>query len=188
MIASAATVTTHHHHRNPSTGDTKVLRIGYRKTFCVDCTRGSLYFGRKLAFEHVYRVDGSTTYKMLASNYSEYGNRWILDDKWIEIIRSSYIDNPSKEKGDELKVNRGNMVRAIGYRWNKTEIQDFTPTYQSGIFRHCYSVTYEVKYDEGEMVSKERQVTYLYATIPGQDYPRKPRVAKVFKDEDEMHG
>jgi hypothetical protein len=29
-------------------------------------------------------------------------------------------------------------------------------------------------------------VTYLYATIPGKDYPRKPRVAEVFKDEDEM--
>jgi hypothetical protein len=29
-------------------------------------------------------------------------------------------------------------------------------------------------------------VTYLYATIPGQDYdPRKPRVAEVFKDENE---
>jgi hypothetical protein len=25
----------------------------------------------------------------------------------------------------------------------------------------------------------------LYATIPGQDYPRKPRIAEVFKDEDE---
>jgi hypothetical protein len=29
-------------------------------------------------------------------------------------------------------------------------------------------------------------VTYLYGTIPGQDYPRKPRVAEVFKDEDKM--
>jgi hypothetical protein len=29
-------------------------------------------------------------------------------------------------------------------------------------------------------------VTYLYATKPGQDYPRKPRVAEVFKGEDEM--
>ncbi len=36
------------------------------------------------------------------------------------------------------------------------------------------------------MVSKRRQATYLYATIPGKDYPRKPRVAEVFKDEDEM--
>jgi hypothetical protein len=59
------------------------------------------------------------------------------------------------------------MVQAIGSRW-KTEIQDFTPTNQSGIFRHRYSVTFEVENDEGEMISKRRQVTYLYATIPGQ--------------------
>ena len=36
------------------------------------------------------------------------------------------------------------------------------------------------------MVAKRRQVAYLYATKPGQDYPRKPRVAKVFKGEGEM--
>ena len=36
------------------------------------------------------------------------------------------------------------------------------------------------------MVAKRRQVTYLYATKPGQDYPRNPRVAEVFKGEDEM--
>jgi hypothetical protein len=33
---------------------------------------------------------------------------------------------------------------------------------------------------------KKKQVTHLYDTIRGQDYPRKPRVAKVFKDEVEM--
>ena len=127
----------------------------------------------------------ATAYKTLTSNYSEYRNRWILDDKWMEIIRNNYIENPSKEKEEELKFNKGNMVRAIGSRW-KTEIQDFTPSNQSGIFRHQYSVTFEVENDEGEMISKRRQVTYLYATIPGKDYPRKPRVAEVFKDEDEM--
>jgi hypothetical protein len=42
-----------------------------------------------------------------------------------------------------------------------------------------------VENDEGEMISKGRQVTYLYATIP--DHPRKPRVAEVFKDEDERN-
>jgi hypothetical protein len=46
------------------------------------------------------------------------------------------------------------MVQAIGSRW-KTEIQDFTPTNQSGIFLHGYSVTFEVENDEGEMVSKD---------------------------------
>jgi hypothetical protein len=76
------------------------------------------------------------------------------------------------------------LVRAIGSRW-KTTIQDFTPTNQSDIFRHQYSVTFEVKKDEGGMVSKRRRVSYLCATIPGQYYPRKPRVAEIFKDEDE---
>ena len=31
-----------------------------------------------------------------------------------------------------------------------------------------------------------RRATYIYATKPGRDYPTKPRVAEVFKDEDEM--
>jgi hypothetical protein len=44
----------------------------------------------------------------------------------MEIIRNNYIDNPSKEKEEKLKLNRGNMVRAIGSRW-KTDIQEFTP-------------------------------------------------------------
>jgi hypothetical protein len=62
------------------------------------------------------------------------------------------MENPSKEKEeDELKFNRGNMVQAIGSRW-KTDSQDLTPSNQSGIFRHQYSVTFEVENDEGEMV------------------------------------
>jgi hypothetical protein len=48
------------------------------------------------------------------------------------------------------------MVRAIGSRLWKNEIQDFTPTNQSSIFRHQYSVTFEVENDEGKMVSKRR--------------------------------
>jgi hypothetical protein len=47
-------------------------------------------------------------------------NRWISDDKWIEIIWNNYIDNPSKEKEEELNFNRGNMLRAVGsIRWEK---------------------------------------------------------------------
>ena len=126
----------------------------------------------------------ATDYATLTTKYPEYRNRWISDGKWIEIIRNNYITNPSKEKEEELKFNRGNMVRAIGSRW-KTTLQDFTPTNQSGIFRHQYSVTFEVDNDKGGTVSRRRRVTYLYATKPGQDYPRKPRVAEVFKDEDE---
>ena len=103
----------------------------------------------------------------------------------MEIIRNNYIDDPSKEKEEELKFTRANMIRAIGARW-KTTIQDFTQTNQSGIFRHRYFVSFVVESDKGEMVAKRRQVTYLYATKPGQDYPRKPRVDKVFKGKDEM--
>jgi hypothetical protein len=58
MIASAATITTHHHHQNPNTGNTKVLCIAYRKTSFIDFAQDYLYFGRKLAFKHVYKVDG----------------------------------------------------------------------------------------------------------------------------------
>jgi hypothetical protein len=103
----------------------------------------------------------------------------------MEIIRNNYIDDPSKEKAEVLTFTRENMIRAIGARW-KTTIQDFTQTNQNGIFRHRYSVSFVVENDKGEMVAKRRQVTYLHATIPGKDYPRKPRVAEVFKDEDEM--
>jgi hypothetical protein len=46
------------------------------------------------------------------------------------------------------------MVRAIGSTW-KTEIQDFTPTNQSGIFRHWYSVTFEVENDGGDGIKKK---------------------------------
>jgi hypothetical protein len=67
----------------------------------------------------------ATAYEKLTSTYPEYRNRWISDEKWIEIIRNNYIVNPSKEKEVELKFNRGNMVRAIGSRW-KTTIEDFT--------------------------------------------------------------
>jgi hypothetical protein len=64
------------------------------------------------------------------------------------------------------------MIRAIGARW-KTTIQDFTQTNQRGILLHRYSVSFVVEYDKEGMVAKRRQVTYLCATKPGHDYPRK---------------
>jgi hypothetical protein len=124
----------------------------------------------------------ATAFQTLTTNYPEYCNRWISDDKWMEIIQNNCIDDPSKEKEEELKFSRANMIRAIGARW-KTTIEDFTQTNQ---FRHRYFVSFEVENDKRGMVAKRRQVTCLYATKPGQDYPRKPRVAEVFKGEDEM--
>jgi hypothetical protein len=49
--------------------------------------------------------------------YSEYPNRWISDTKKMEMIQNNFIENPSKEKEDELKFSKGNMVGAIGSRW-----------------------------------------------------------------------
>ena len=66
-------------------------------------------------------------FETLTTKYPEYCNRWILDDKWIDIIRTNCFTPPSKEKGEELKFNRNNMVRAIGSQWQHT-IEDSTPT------------------------------------------------------------
>jgi hypothetical protein len=127
----------------------------------------------------------ATAFQTLTTNYPEYRNRWISYDKWMEIIQNNYIDDPSKEKEEELNFSRANMIRAIDGKW-KTTIEDFTQTNQSGIFGHGYFVSFEVENNKGGVVAKRRKVTYLYATKPGQDYPRKPRVAEVFKGEDEM--
>jgi hypothetical protein len=62
----------------------------------------------------------ATAFQTLTTNYPEYRNRWISDDKWMEIIRNNYIDDPSKEKEEELKFSRANMIRAIGARWKTT--------------------------------------------------------------------
>jgi hypothetical protein len=113
MIASAATVTTHHLRRNPSAVNTKVLCICCARTFCISCTRDSLSFGRKLIFK-MSTEWMATAYETLTRKYPGYRDRWISDDKWLEIIRNNYIDNPSKEKEEELKFSSGNMVRAIG--------------------------------------------------------------------------
>jgi hypothetical protein len=49
-----------------------------------------------------------------------------------------------------------------------------------------YYVNFTTVNDKGDTVTKRRTAVYFYATIPGKDYPKKPRVAQVFKDEDEM--
>jgi hypothetical protein len=121
MIASAANVTTHHLRQNPSAGNTKVLCMCCAKTFCISCTRDSLSFGRKLIFK-MSTEWMATAYETLTRKYPGYRNRWISDDKWLEIIRNNYIDNPSKEKEEELKFSRGNMVRAIGSK-GKSAVQ-----------------------------------------------------------------
>jgi hypothetical protein len=73
----------------------------------------------------------ATAFQTLTTNYPESRNRWISDDKWMEIIQNNYIDDPSNEKEEELKFSRANMIRAIGARW-KTTIEDFTQTNQVG--------------------------------------------------------
>jgi hypothetical protein len=82
----------------------------------------------------------ATAFETLTTKYPAYRNRWISDDKWIDIIRTNYFTPPSKEKEKELKFSRENMVRAIGSRWDNT-IEDFTPTNKNGIFRHSYMVS-----------------------------------------------
>ena len=124
----------------------------------------------------------ATAFEMLTTKYPEYCNRWISDDKWIDIIQTYYFTPPSKEKEEKLKFNRKNMVRAIGSQWQHT-IDDFTPTNQNSIFRHSYMVSCN---DEVGTKSIRRRASYFYATKPGRDYPTKPRVAEVFKDEEEM--
>jgi hypothetical protein len=97
MIASATTITTHHHHQNPSTGKTKVPCIGYRKTFCIDfTTRDSLYFGKKLAFKHVYGVDGyslqnayvklSRVSQLMYINYSRRGKKYTNEAAATDVL------------------------------------------------------------------------------------------------------
>jgi hypothetical protein len=124
----------------------------------------------------------ATAFETLAKKHPEHRDRWISDDKWVDIIRINYIAPPSKEKEEELKFSRKNMVRAIGSQWQHT-IDDFTTTNQNGMFRHSYMVSCN---DDNTTKSKRRNATYFHATKAGRDHPRKPRVAEVFKDEDEM--
>jgi hypothetical protein len=51
----------------------------------------------------------------------------ISDDKWIDVICTNYFAPSSKEKEEELKHGRKNMVRAVGSQWQHIT-KDFTLT------------------------------------------------------------
>jgi hypothetical protein len=59
----------------------------------------------------------ATAFEMLAKKHPEHRDRWISDDKWVDIIRANYFAPPSKEKEEVLKFGKKNMVRAIGSQW-----------------------------------------------------------------------
>jgi hypothetical protein len=124
----------------------------------------------------------ATAFETLSKKHPEHRDPWISDDKWVDVIRANYFAPPSKEKEEELKFSRKNMVRAIGSQWQHTT-DDFTATNQNGMFRHGYMVSCN---DDNTTKSKRRNATCFHATKAGRDCPRKPRVAEVFKDEDEM--
>jgi hypothetical protein len=77
--------------------------------------------GTHRSFRHVKnfedKMDGDTAFETLATKHPECRDRWILDDKWVDVIRTNYFTPPSKEKEEELKFGRKNMVRAIGSQW-----------------------------------------------------------------------
>jgi hypothetical protein len=106
-----------------------------------------------------------------------------MTNGWKSFKRNTLMTHQRK-KEEGLKFTRANMIRAIRARC-KTTIQDFTPTNPNGIFRHWYSFSFVVENDKGDG-NKKKKMTYLYATKPGQDYPRKLRVAQVFIGEVEM--
>jgi hypothetical protein len=83
-----------------------------------------------------------------------------MTNGWKSYV-NNYIEDPSKEKEEELKLTRANVIRAIGARW-KITIQDFTQTNQSGIFRHRYSINVVVENDKGGMVAIRRQLTFFF--------------------------
>jgi hypothetical protein len=66
--------------------------------------------------------------------------------------------------------------------------EDLTATNQRGSFWHSHDVTVTTVNDKGDAVTaKQRQAAICFhATKPGKDCPKKPRVAEVFNDEDEM--
>ena len=67
----------------------------------------------------------ATAFETLAKKYPECRDRWILDDKWVEIIRSNRVDESSKEK--ELKFDRQGTVNPVASR-RKPATDDFTTT------------------------------------------------------------
>jgi hypothetical protein len=75
----------------------------------------------------------NAAFETLATEHPVCRNRWIPDDKWIDVINTNYFTPPSKEKEEELKFSRENMVRAVGSRWQNT-MEDFTLTNQNGTF------------------------------------------------------
>jgi hypothetical protein len=75
----------------------------------------------------------AAAFETLAAKHPEHRD-WILDDKWIDVIRNNCFAPPSKKKEEELKFSRKNTVRApVGSQWlHNTE--DFTPKNQKACF------------------------------------------------------
>ena len=70
----------------------------------------------------------AAAFETLTTKRPEHRDRWILDDKWVDVIRTNYFAPPSKEKEEMLKFGRKNVVRgAIGSQWQhvpqKTSLQ-----------------------------------------------------------------
>jgi hypothetical protein len=56
----------------------------------------------------------AVAFETLATKHPEHRNRWISDDKWIDVIHTNNFALPSKEREEELKLGRKNMVKAVG--------------------------------------------------------------------------
>jgi hypothetical protein len=122
----------------------------------------------------------AAAFETLTTKFPQCRTRWISDDKWFEIIRNNCFAETSKEKEKELCFDRGNMVKAGSSQWSHST-EDFTTANQCGCCVQNTTVN-----DRGENVTKRRTAICCCATIPGKDCPRKPRVAEVFKEQDEM--
>jgi hypothetical protein len=84
------------------------------------------------------------------SSQRAFQSRWILDDRWIEIIRNNCGTGPSTEKAEEPGLNGQNMVKAAASWW-KCAREDFMVT----TFRHVHDVTAATVNDEGD-AAKQR--------------------------------
>jgi hypothetical protein len=71
------------------------------------------------------RTSKTKAFETLTTRFPQYRNRWISDDKWLEIIRNNYFAAPSKEKEKELCFNRRNMVKAVGSQWSQQKHERF---------------------------------------------------------------
>ena len=113
--AAAATVTTHHHRRSSHAPRWKVLWLCCGETPCTGCARVSACFGTHRARQKLRRQKWmAAAFETLATKHPEHRDRWISDDKWVPVIRADCFAPPSKEREEELKVGRKNMVRAVG--------------------------------------------------------------------------